>query len=442
MGSSQADDRFSSVGITGSDPTTAGTGTIAAARRAVWGAGDQAVYSLTNFALTVLVAGSVGSEAFGAFAAVYVVYTLLLGISEALTAEVLVVVHSASRRRAWRSAVQGAAGCALALGSVVGLVALLLAGVTSGPLRQALPAFAILAPAMFLQDLWRFALFACQRPRAALVNDLTWAVVQTAALAALKLTGHATMTSLILGWGAGGVAGAILGMVQTGILPNPALAWQWFVQHRSFGVRFAGEWGILYGSAQVVLGLVGIVVGLAALGSLKAAQVLFGPLGGLVNGIRLSLIPLAIQVNSRSPRRLVGFIVVMSCGLALIAGAWTMVVFLLPASLGQALLGASWPGARAVLPAIAADQIVVAVSLGPLIALRAKQAARTSFRVRAITGTLVLILGTAGALSGSALAAASGLAAASVIGLVLLTGQAFRAMKAGLPAGQESQSPR
>ena len=61
------------------------------ARRASWSFGDQALSSLTNFALAVVVARAVTAEEFGAFGLAFSAYLLVLGLVRAVTAEPLLV---------------------------------------------------------------------------------------------------------------------------------------------------------------------------------------------------------------------------------------------------------------------------------------------------------------------------------------------------------------
>jgi O-antigen/teichoic acid export membrane protein len=75
-----------------------------AAGRFGWGLADQAVCSLTNFALSILVARSVHPEDFGAFTLAFAVYLFVLGLSRALGTDPLAVRFSNSSREDFRRA--------------------------------------------------------------------------------------------------------------------------------------------------------------------------------------------------------------------------------------------------------------------------------------------------------------------------------------------------
>ena len=117
----------------------------AAAGRVSWGLADQALSSLTNFGLVVLVARSVQPAEFGAFSVVYAMFALALGAARAIAGEPLLIAHSATTVERWRWGVAGACGAALLTGALAGLgciVAGLFArvvvevGGSGGPARQ------------------------------------------------------------------------------------------------------------------------------------------------------------------------------------------------------------------------------------------------------------------------------------------------------------------
>lgn len=404
------------------DATTAAAPTARATRRRVfWGAADQGVYGLTNIALTILVASSVGREAFGAFSAVLIVYTITIGTIQGLVSETFTVTYRSGGDSNASTSLGAAAGCAVTLGVVVAALALLASLIGSGPLVASLPAFAAVVPAMYLQDTWRFALFAMGRPLSAFLNDSAWAVVQMAALVSVRLTHHTSVSSFVLAWGAGALAGALIGMVQTRTVPQPLLAWRWIRDQWGLGGRFAGEFLTLFGAAQLVLVVLGVAGGFGELARLRAGQVLFAPMAGLLNAVRLAVTSLAVQVWAASPRRLGRFTVGLALTLGAAAAACGAGAMLLPASIGRHLLGASWAGVGPVLLPLAVLNASVALSLASLTALRALRASRESFRVRAWVAILVLVAGSVGALWAGASGAAWGLATATTIGLVLIT---------------------
>src|ERR1700693_3209091 len=65
-----------------------------ASRRLSWGVADQAVSSITNFAVTLYVARTLGAAQLGAFSLSYVTYGFLLNASRGLATDPLLVRFS------------------------------------------------------------------------------------------------------------------------------------------------------------------------------------------------------------------------------------------------------------------------------------------------------------------------------------------------------------
>ncbi len=147
-------------------------------RRLGWGVADQALSSLTNFALAVLVARTVSTSSLGAFGLAFATYTITLGATRALCSEPLTVRYSATGEREWRDGASAATGVALVLGVVAGLLCIAAAFLFGGTLRPSLIVLGIGMPGLIVQDTWRNAFFCHLRGAYAFVNDLAWAVAQ------------------------------------------------------------------------------------------------------------------------------------------------------------------------------------------------------------------------------------------------------------------------
>ena len=75
-------------------------------RRFGWGLADQAVSSLTNFAVSLYVAHSLGLVQFGAFSLAYATYGFALNASRGLATDPLMVRFSGTSVPIWRRAVR------------------------------------------------------------------------------------------------------------------------------------------------------------------------------------------------------------------------------------------------------------------------------------------------------------------------------------------------
>jgi O-antigen/teichoic acid export membrane protein len=117
--------------------------------RAVWGVADQAFSSLTNFALSAIVARSVTPDAFGEFALVFATYLLALGISRSVNTLPLLVRFSGVEDPSWRTAAASATGTALITGVAGGVVCAAAAAILPGT-RGPLLALAVTLPLLLL----------------------------------------------------------------------------------------------------------------------------------------------------------------------------------------------------------------------------------------------------------------------------------------------------
>src|SRR4051794_26863424 len=89
-------------------------------RRIGWISADQAVSSITNLALAVVVARHVSVESFGIFSLIYASYLFAVEFARALVLEPFVITLSGNEERARRSA-SAALGASLALALAIAL---------------------------------------------------------------------------------------------------------------------------------------------------------------------------------------------------------------------------------------------------------------------------------------------------------------------------------
>ena len=324
-----------------------------AGRRLGWGVADQAVSSLTNFAVGIYVARSLGAVQFGAFSLAYVTYTFALNASRGVSTDPLLVRFSGAELPIWRRAVASCTGTAAVAGLAAGACVLAVAVLVGGPAKGAFLALGLTLPGLLLQDSWRFAFFAIGRGNQAFLNDLVWALVQLPALVMLRVTGHANVFWFVLVWGAAAAVAAAVGPLQARCVPRLSCSVKWVSRHRDLGSRYLAENTSSGGAVQLRTYCIGLFLGLAAVGYVRAAEMLMGPLLILSMGISWAAVPEAVRVMRRSPRRLRLFCFLVSAGLAVTGLAWGVALLvLLPRGLGDWLLGPLWrPVYQLVLPA-------------------------------------------------------------------------------------------
>lgn len=376
------------------------------AGRIGWGLADQALSSLTNFALGILAARTLGAREFGAFSLAFAVYVIVLGTTRALTSEPLVVRYSHTPESQWRRAVEDATGTALAVAAVGGVVLVAYGAVAGPPLGPALAALGLTIPGLMIQDTYRISFFAVERGRSAFVNDLIWAIGLGTALVWLFAVGDPSLVDFMLAWGLSATVAALFGALQANGLPQPQRIRNWWVEHRALAPRFAGEFAAGSGATQVsVFGIV-TVGSLAAAGILRAGGILMGPLNVLFMGINLVAIPEGVKALRRSPRELIRRSTMVSLALSLSGLAWGFFLLLIPQSIGESLLGTVWDDTREVIFPLAVSMCGLGIVTGATVGLRALAAARRSLRARIVTAPLLI----AGPVSGVVIAGAPGAA--------------------------------
>jgi O-antigen/teichoic acid export membrane protein len=385
-------------------------------RRLGWGLADQSLSSLTNFALSVLVARSVGASSLGAFGLAFTTYTVTLNATRALCSEPLTVRYSATDERRWRDAAASAVGTALVVGVVTGLGCLGVAFLFSGTLRSALIVLGLTMPGLMVQDAWRGAFFCDLRGAYAFANDLVWTIAQVVFVGVALAVGLRTTPVFILAWAGAANIGAVFGSVQAGFLPRPDHARRWLSSSRDLGPRYMVEFVARSAALAGTVYATAAFAGLAAAGSLRAAQVALGPLNILNMGVTAPATAESVRIARRSPRRMLRMVSLMGVVLVVVFTVWGVATYLLPDSVGHALLKRSWdPAHRVLLPytaVMAASGMLTAATVG----LRAMAAAKRSMRSRLITGVLALSLATGGAITYGAVGATCGLAAGLWIG--------------------------
>jgi O-antigen/teichoic acid export membrane protein len=395
-------------------PTTRGSGR----NRMLWTFADQGLSSLTNAALAIVVARTVSSSDFGAFSLALVTFAFVIGLGRGMIGDPFVIrftdAASASRRRATAQAT----GAAIVFGLLTGTLCALAALFVSGHTRMALLALALSLPGLMLQETWRHTFFAAGRPAAATLNDLVWTVVQFLLLGLLFLHGSESIFLITLAWGLAALIAAALGVVQTGIAPAPLATMKWFRETRDLNVRMGLDFALNMGAVNLAIYLIAGILGVAAVGALRAAQVLLGPLTLLFAGMSAFVLPV-LSRQAGTGRSLVRMAMLASGTVALGATAWVVTLILLPASIGVRILGDSWAGASSVMVGSGIVSIAVAFVIGASLGLKALRRADQMLRVTFLQAPIMLILGAYGAWQWGAPGAAYGFAFAQVFGLVI-----------------------
>ena len=387
-----------------------------------WGILDQALSSGTNFVLTLFVVRSVSPSDFGAFSVAFVVYVLAIGIARSFNAEPLVISHGGTAGQVQARAGQ-AMGGAVALGAPFGVGCLVAAAVVRGSLGGALLMLGCCLPLLLVQDTGRVLLFAVDRARGAAMNDGVWAIVQMIVLLCLLVrTSEPDLWQLMSAWLVSGSVAGLLALFQLRVRPHLGSFSSWLRSRRRLGVPLLGAYLLNIAPPYLLFALAPLVAGLGELGLARAAWVPFGPMGVVLQGTALVLLPAIAQ---RGVARTMHVVVRATVALVALAVAWSLIVLLMPDALGVALIGEDWTQTETIRVLFAGSLVAQAVSLSAVVAVGALEAPQRLVRVRAITAPVLIV----GGLVLAARAQSLGIAIAILIGDSLTAVLAWRELR-------------
>jgi O-antigen/teichoic acid export membrane protein len=408
----------SDVGLDVVDDALSPPRTSSGKTRVIWTFADQALSSLTNAALAIVVGRSTSPTEFGAFSLALVTFAFAVGLGRSMIGDPFVVRFTESDAATRRWATAQATGAAIVFGLLTGAICAIAGLILTGQARLALFALALSLPGLMLQETWRHTFFAAGRPAAATINDLVWTVVQFVLLGILLVGGSRSIFLITLAWGVSAAVAAAIGAFQTGVLPAPFQALAWYRETRDLNVRMGIDFALNMGAVNLATYLIAGIVGLTATAALRAAQVLLGPLNLLFAGLSAFVLPVLSRTASRG-RSLTREAVMASGAVGAIASTWVAILVFLPESIGVDILGDNWDGAKSVMVGSGIVSVAVAFVMGASLGLKALRRADKMLRVTYLQAPLMLGLGAVLGWRYGAPGAAYGFAIAQVFGLVV-----------------------
>lgn len=408
---------------------------------------DQGVAALTNIAVLVVAARQSTAASFAVFAVVYTVFTVLLGLSSAYVGQALVLERGESRavRTACRSAVAFTASASAVLGVSGAVVLWPFAAGGRQPLATGVLALSLVLPVVLTQDALRYAFSALRLPQRALVADLLRFAV---AVPLLALQPHAASPArLIVVWGLSALPALSAGLLLLAPrVRHASTEPRRYLRPGHLGRRFAVEFSVGNAGTQLAVIGLGLLATPLAVGALRGATTLFGPLNVLFNAATGFGPPLLNRLGGAARKARTAAVV--GCVLGVAAGAWATLLALLPDGAGRMLLGDTWVASATLLPATGSQYAVMALGTCALLALRVLRPRATlplqvvfsSLSVGCLLGGFALggVLGAAwGLFAGSAAKAAAGwLRTAAVVRTAEAPGQGVSAASSADPAGR------
>ncbi|SDS94601.1 MATE family efflux transporter [Microlunatus soli] len=361
-------------------------------RRVSWNLVDQALSAASNFALAVVIARSVSASEFGAFSIAFMIYGIAVAATKSVVGQPLQMRYSSATPHVQHHEIGRATGFVLAASIMVGVIAAGLGLVVGGAVGSSMLALAVVMPFLLVQDSCRMAMFTIGRPAWAAAIDAVWAIAQFALIAVILITGADLVWLLILAWGVAAGVSAGIGAILLRLRPMIGQAISWLRAQRHLVRYLFGEYLLGLGAAQFGLVLVGVVAAADAVGSLRAAQVLLGPLGIVASAVFQFAVPEMASRPQMSRRRRTAFGLTISAALGLVTICYVALLLVLPDRAGLALFGDSWAGAAAILVPMGLASLASSQANGPAGVLYAMGRAQWTFRINLVKGPILLVL--------------------------------------------------
>jgi N-acetylglucosaminyldiphosphoundecaprenol N-acetyl-beta-D-mannosaminyltransferase len=328
-----------------------------------WTGIDQLLSSVSNVLISLAVARAAGIPGLGAYTVAFTVYLITLGFQRALVTEPLLAIATlADKDHHPRLGLGAAVVMVLPATGIVAIAGLLLD-------RSELVALAAVLPFVCLQDAYRHVLFRRRQAHLAAASDGIWVVASVAAWPLLASGG--TVEVAVIAWGLGGALGLLLAAAATRVAPHPggqAVRW-WGREARPLGGFLAvAHLTYVIGAQVVLLGLAG-VLGEGALGELRAVQIFFGPVGLATTAISFFALPRMASARERLSVRVAGLV---SIGSAVLVIVCVGCLFIAAPLLFPILYGSSFVAHPALLVPLALGMVVGALSIGPILLLKAR----------------------------------------------------------------------
>ncbi|MDJ1133486.1 hypothetical protein [Streptomyces iconiensis] len=367
---------------------------------------DQGVAALTNIAVLVVAARQSTAAGFAVFSLVYMVFTVLLGLSVAYVGQALVLEKGEPRAvaGACRSAVWFTATASAALGVPAAAVLWVLGGDTTAGLA----ALGLVLPVVLTQDTARYAFSTLRLPQHALAADMVRLAAVVPALAAQPHDASAARLIGVWGLSALPALGLALGLLWRRVRGTDRDLRR-YLRRGHLGRRFAVEFGVGNAGTQLAVIGLGLLANPLAVGALRGATTLYGPMNVLFNAATGFGPPL---LNRGSPRSASRAAFAAGSVLAVLAAAWTVALMLLPATYGEKLLGDTWAAASQLLPATGSQYAAMALGTCGLLTLRVLRP-RTTLPIQLVFSLLSVGFMLGGYVLGGVLGAAWGLALGS-----------------------------
>jgi hypothetical protein len=190
-----------------------------------------------------------------------------------------------------------------------------------------------------------------------------------------------------------------------------------YLRRGHLGQRFVIEFGVGNATSQLAVIGLGLVAAPLAVGALRGATTLYGPMNVLYNSATAFGPPLLARVDHTDDK--LRATTVLGAALSWSAAAWTVLLMALPDSAGRQLLGDTWAASSALLPASGSQYAGIALGTSALLTLRVLQP-RATLPIQVVFSLASVVFMLAGYGLDGVLGAAWGLCLGSALKAVAL----------------------
>lgn len=379
---------------------------------------DQGLASAGNILLLILVARQSSEAGFADFSLAYVVFTVILGVTAAFVGQPLVLVRdlprgdlsSPDRSSGLAAACGQALGftvlSSLAVGSSLVVASLLLGSST----WRSLGALGLVLVVMLTQEVARYCFAALRLPHLAFASDAVKVLCLVIALIAFA---DDDASRMVLVWGISTIPALVVSLsLLARHVARPRGIRGAMLGRGYLGRRFALEFLVGNGASQITVLGVGAFGTPLAVGALRGASTLFGPLNVLFTASTSFGPPYLSRLST--PRQQIAAAGRIGGALAAVAAVWATVIVALPSHAGEQVLGETWEAAHGLAPATGVQYMAMAMGSAAVLALRLVQP-RATLPIQVIFSGVNVVAVVTGYLLLGTMGAAWGLAAGSAL---------------------------
>jgi exopolysaccharide production protein ExoQ len=418
--------------------------------RSVWGLGDQALISASNFLTTVVLARRLSPTDFGAFALLYAAVFFMVSLQTTLVSRphnVLGVTRQGVDYRRYTTVTAVSQLCFTALFALVALIGAMVAQHAAWGVAPLLFPLVLVIVAWQLQEFTRRVLYTEGRLRDAFVNDLISYGGQAAGIVVLgyfgQLTGARALSIIALtstiaaAYGCWQIRGSLMRQGVWGAVRANGFAENWRFGKWLFGAALAAAI-----AGQLYPVLIGGLISIAEAGAFSAVFTLMGPARILLIAMDTALVPTGARAFAEKGQPgLQSFVARVFLMTAPIIAAYCIGVSLFASRILGTAYGDHYRPYGWLLALFALSYALDYLRHPISIALEARRASAPIFRAYLLSAIVVLTVGIAAVRFLGLLGAALGTVANSLILGVMLWRYYRRAAATNVSANPASTAP-